>query len=274
MTDAADRPPEPPPARFADRLNAFALDASIFSAGFFLSAWVVAAAQGARGARPAFLGVWLALWAALFVLYHAYLSCEGRRTLGKSWFGLEVVEADGGEPPGFGRALLRAVAYGASSLVFAVGFLWALKGGRALHDHIAGTRVVEVEPRGKAFRRLSAAGAWFVAVCMVVGWFALVAVGPGMARMKLIAQGRQGMKALAALEEERLKTAGAYSGDLDALLALEPDGRTVAQGLRFALNRDTIRIESDGKSYSITAEALDEERTVLRITGPAAAGAH
>lgn len=253
----------PSPARFSDRLNAFALDASLFSAGYFISAMAVTAARGGHSPDE-FYGVWILMWAGVFVLYHAYLTSEGRRTLGKRVFGLEVLDA-GGEPPGFGTALLRAASYALSSLFLAVGFLWALRGGRAWHDLIAGTRVVEAEPRGRGFRLASAVGAWGVGLALVAGWFLLVVVAPGMARMKLLANGRTGVKALASLEEEYRKSSGRYTDDLALLLTGTPDGPTVAAGLPLALREDGIHIVSDGASYAIEAEALDDERTILRV---------
>jgi len=263
-------PVVPTPARFSDRLNAFALDGALFSGGYFLSATAVLAARGTNASRPEFFGAWAAVWAGLFLLYHAYYSSDGRRTLGKRLFGLEIVAADG-DAPGFGRALLRAACYAVSSLVFALGFLWALRGGRAWHDRIAGTRVVEAAPRGGLFRAASAAAAWLVALSLVAGWLALVVVGPGMARMKLIAQGRTGLRALGTLEEEHRINAGSYTADLSRLLAATPDGPAVARALPLALNQATIRISADGGSYEITAEALDEERTALRVAGSTAA---
>ena len=49
---------------------------------------------------------------------------------------------DGSSPIGMGRAALRVVGYALSFLVLGIGFLMILFGGRGLHDHIAGTRVV------------------------------------------------------------------------------------------------------------------------------------
>jgi uncharacterized RDD family membrane protein YckC len=61
---------------------------------------------------------------------------------GKGLFGLAVEGEDGAFPVGMGRAAMRALGYVLSLLVLGIGFVMILFGGRGLHDHIAGTRVV------------------------------------------------------------------------------------------------------------------------------------
>jgi uncharacterized RDD family membrane protein YckC len=67
------------------------------------------------------------------------------RTLGQRLFGLEVEGEDGSRPPGLSRAFLRLLGYGFSVCLFGAGFLPIAFSGRALHDRIAGTRVVRRE---------------------------------------------------------------------------------------------------------------------------------
>jgi uncharacterized RDD family membrane protein YckC len=73
-----------------------------------------------------------------------YLHSWGVRgsTLGQRLFDLEVEGEDGSRPPGLSRAFLRLLGYGFSACLFGVGFLLIPFSGRALHDRIAGTRVV------------------------------------------------------------------------------------------------------------------------------------
>jgi len=63
-------------------------------------------------------------------------------TPGKRVVGLTVVADDGTTPLGMSRATLRVLGYVASTLLLGVGFLMIAFGGTALHDRIAGTRVV------------------------------------------------------------------------------------------------------------------------------------
>jgi len=83
--------------------------------------------------------------AAVFVVGWARWGC----TPGKLLLELRVVDARGGGRPGWTRALIRYLGYLASALPLGLGFLWAAfdREGRALHDRLAGTRVVRIEER-------------------------------------------------------------------------------------------------------------------------------
>jgi uncharacterized RDD family membrane protein YckC len=78
-------------------------------------------------------------------LYYVYGWGARGATLGQRLLGLEVEAEDGTRPPGLSRAFLRLLGYGLSACLFGVGFLLIAFSGRALHDRIAGTRVVRRE---------------------------------------------------------------------------------------------------------------------------------
>lgn len=78
----------------------------------------------------------------IFFFYFTYLHMTDGMTAGKSIFHIKVVRTDGGKP-GFLRALVRTAGYIASIIPCGAGFLLAFFGGRALHDYLAGTRVVK-----------------------------------------------------------------------------------------------------------------------------------
>lgn len=258
----------PAPARFSDRLNAFALDASLFASAYFLTAMAVVLVLGGREPPSDFYAVWAALWSVLFLSYHAYFGCDGRRTLGKRAFGLAVSTEEGG-PVGFKTALMRAIGYLPSSLALNAGFLWALrKDGRAWHDLIAGTRVVEIAAKSPRRRKVSAFVGWALAAVFAAAWFGLVVIGPGLARMRLLAQARIGLKSLAYLEEQDRLRSGAYTADLAQLLGSTTEAAEIGRGIPFYVDRATIRLTAGPDSYSIEAEALDRERTLMRIEGP------
>jgi uncharacterized RDD family membrane protein YckC len=86
------------------------------------------------------LGLWIALWHAYFVVGWGLLGA----TPGKWLFGLRVVDHQRRYPVGASRALLRLAAYSVSSATLGVGHLLILlrRDRRALHDILAGTRVV------------------------------------------------------------------------------------------------------------------------------------
>lgn len=94
---------------------------------------------------PSALGIW-----SLHNLLPAALVVAGWRlygtTPGKFLLDLRVVDHRTGGRPRVGRALLRYCAYFVSIVPLGLGFAVALANvhKRALHDYIAGTRVVEV----------------------------------------------------------------------------------------------------------------------------------
>jgi uncharacterized RDD family membrane protein YckC len=144
------------PAPFRRRVAAFVLDliAADLLAG--LLGTVAAAARGLaeHGFHP---GLWAdaeqkaMLFAGqaypLFLFcYLAFFTAYGGRTPGKMVLKLQVVGLDGGPVSGT-RALARTVCYLASVLTWGLGFLLAAgPAKRALHDRLAGTRVVRAVP--------------------------------------------------------------------------------------------------------------------------------
>jgi uncharacterized RDD family membrane protein YckC len=79
--------------------------------------------------------------------YFCAFNAVGGQTIGKMALGIRVVTEDGESLDG-AAAAQRAVAGLASAIPFGLGFLPALYGsdGRAVHDRLTGTRVVEVRP--------------------------------------------------------------------------------------------------------------------------------
>jgi uncharacterized RDD family membrane protein YckC len=64
-------------------------------------------------------------------------------TPGKRLLGIAVAGEDGAIPIGLSRATLRVLGYAVSTLLLGIGFLMIAFGGTALHDKMAGTRVVQ-----------------------------------------------------------------------------------------------------------------------------------
>jgi len=91
-------------------------------------------------AALACLILWIAAWWAYFVVGWGMLGA----TPGQWLFGLRVVDHHGHFPIGPARAALRLVAYSIGSLPMCSGHLLVLLRGdcRALHDVLAGTRVI------------------------------------------------------------------------------------------------------------------------------------
>lgn len=87
------------------------------------------------------VGIWIALWWCYFAVGWGVLGA----TPGKWSLGLRVMDHRGVIPIGVPRALLRLMAYTISSITLGLGHtLIAIRSDhRALHDMLAGTRVVD-----------------------------------------------------------------------------------------------------------------------------------
>jgi uncharacterized RDD family membrane protein YckC len=79
---------------------------------------------------------------ALGAVYYVYHWGVKGATPGQRLFGLVVQGQDGTEPIGLSRAAMRVLGYILSVLTLGVGFFMIAFGGSALHDRLAGTRVV------------------------------------------------------------------------------------------------------------------------------------
>ncbi len=113
--------------------------------------------------------------------YKTIFISQGGQTPGKMAAGIKVVTVDGGAV-GVGRALGRAAGEYVSALTLGLGYLpAAFSDKRALHDYIAGTRVVYLEgtsnARKIAFSILGAGSVIFAIAAIVL----MVATGTGSA---------------------------------------------------------------------------------------------
>lgn len=140
--------PELSPAGFWVRGGALLVDSIILALSVFLPV---------RG-----LGLLVGL------AYKTIFISQGGQTPGKMAAGIKVV-AVGDGPVGTGRALARALAEYLSGVLFFIGYPMAAFGPkRALHDYVAGTRVVYVEGVS-AGRKALFAGLGICAVAVTLG---------------------------------------------------------------------------------------------------------
>jgi len=87
------------------------------------------------------------IFCSVFIVtfYFTYLTMKGSSTIGKSIFKIKVLKRDGAKL-GFVRSLFRFTMYVFSASAFFIGFIMAIfMRGRALHDILADTQVVEEE---------------------------------------------------------------------------------------------------------------------------------
>ena len=70
------------------------------------------------------------------------------------------------------------------------------------------------------------------------------------------------------LQMQFARAHGFYAGDLDALLALTPDGAARKARMAGYLDLTTLAVVGDAKKFKIEANVLDEDRTLIKIQGP------
>jgi uncharacterized RDD family membrane protein YckC len=134
----------------AARLAAALVDFAIVGTVQALLLWPVLGhwwSRDLRGDIP-FLPILLSLLAVPLVLaaggaYFAWFWGVKGATPGKRLLGIAVASEDGAIPIGLSRATLRVLGYAVSGLLLGIGFLMIAFGGTALHDKMAGTRVVQ-----------------------------------------------------------------------------------------------------------------------------------
>ena len=145
------RPPAPL-ANFSRRLGAGALDllAVALGLGVLVAPVILYWRSRDLGPTPAdvpFVPIVLSLALApvalaLGVFYFVYYWGVRGATPGKRLVGIEIEGEDGASPIGISRAATRLVGYVLSGALLGMGFFIVAFGGTALHDRIAGTRVV------------------------------------------------------------------------------------------------------------------------------------
>jgi uncharacterized RDD family membrane protein YckC len=144
--EAAESPAPERPARAGERAQAAALDL-----GLLFGLWSVVVYFASRAAHVTVAGLlpsWtylVAYLAALGLIYAGYFTGTTGQTLGKIALGLRVVDS-AGQPPGYVRALARALLGSVGILAAAAGLLPMAfdPARRAAHDRLLNTRVVRL----------------------------------------------------------------------------------------------------------------------------------
>lgn len=145
------------PADRVKRLVAFIIDYVIFAALAWLTLGASVLSVFSMGSIPA-LGFGVMAFGVLVLAYvgvQGFLLTTRGQTLGKIAMGIRIVRFEDGGNPGFVKAvLLRWLLWGLISrfgllgkIAMLVNFLFIFRDDqRCLHDHVAGTYVVPVQP--------------------------------------------------------------------------------------------------------------------------------
>ena len=254
-------------AHVSARIAAFTFDLILASAGYALSLKLLFASEPVWGNPHGPLFV--TLWTGLFLVYQAYMSCEGRRSAGKALLGLRVVDAQG-EPLEAGRAALRSASYLLSSIAD-LGFAWTLvdRSRRGWHDLIAGSLVVEDAPSSPRRRLLLRAGAALCLAGFAGLWYWRWIVQPRFDRIFRASAAQAALEEMKVLERLYFYGNGSFTVSLDDLAVVSGDPQGFKSGLPVLLDPGYgVRISTTESSYRIDARAPNDEKTPVSITGP------
>ena len=253
-------------AEFSERALAFAADYALFAAVWYLILKAI------DPALPVLLNergtIVTAFLIALFLVYQAFFSCEGRVSLGKHLLGLRVADGEG-EPLDLGRALMRALAYIPSSFL-TLGFFWALidPNGRAWHDFAAGSNVISDHPPGHARRPVLrlAAGTLVIALALAAGWNGIWEAR--YLKIMNVAYAKAGLTEIQRLQTSYHKRNGHYAGSLYALAEVSSNPRGFLRDMAVLYDFNAFRFVADRKVWAVATRARDVDQTLVAISGP------
>jgi uncharacterized RDD family membrane protein YckC len=206
---------------------------------------------------------------AVFCFWQAQCLSTRGSTPARRWLGLEVRAKEGGGPPSFLAALGRGAAYPLSALG-GLGFAWALfqPEGRAWHDLLAGTVVVEAEESPVVSRVAGAAlGAMLLAAGAAAWLWVHLAAGPYTDMERVIAA-RKSLLALESMQRSHRSLRGRYTSDLAALAGMSDDWKAFLANLDQTVEVRELRMRAHAQGYHIEARARDSRRTLLSLSGP------
>lgn len=252
-------------AGFNERFLAYVIDALPFLAFHYLSFTVMVRAGTVTGSASNEFKMKLA-WIGVYIVYEALLSSGGRATLGKYLLNIRVEAKDGGPLP-LSRGFARALSYFVSSATFNVGYLVALftPEKRALHDYIAGSRVVSLKERGDIASGLVLAFSWGFMAILAGSWINNNVLKLTPEEKQQIVSAHRTISKLGVLEEFHLRDTGHYTNELKSLAALTGNVNAVRAELFKNLEPTTLIITSNGRSYIITAKARNWRKTQVEV---------
>ncbi|OGR68173.1 MAG: hypothetical protein A2081_02470 [Elusimicrobia bacterium GWC2_61_19] len=264
-TPAEFSPEGPVPAGFNERFLAYAIDAFPFVAGTYLSLNALVKA-GVISYTPANEWKWKLLWIGAYIIYETVLSSGGRATVGKLLLNIRVRAKDGGDLS-VGRAFVRALSYFVSSGTLNLGYFAALvtPEKRALHDYLAGSRVVSVRERGDLANGLVLAFSWGLMAILIGSWLNQTVLRISPAEKGQIIAAHRTISKLAKLEEIYMRQEGHYTNDMKTLAEMTGNVNAVRAELFKTLEPGTLAIASNGSKYYITAKARNWRKTEVQV---------
>jgi len=266
LEDSAPGNEGPVPAGFNERFVAYVIDALPFVLLTYATL-KLAVNAGLFPYTTVNEWIWKFLWMGVYVVYETLFSSGGRATLGKYIMNIRVKAADGSSDLSVSKAFVRSLAYFLSSATFNLGYLAALvtENKRALHDFVAGSRVISLRERSDWADGLVLAFSWGIMAILAGIWLNNTVLKVTPAEKKQIISAYRTISKLGTLEAIYLKKEGHYTNDLPALAALTGNVNAVRAELFKTLEPDTLMISSNGRRFVITAKARNWRKTEVQV---------
>ncbi len=253
-------------ADFAERAAAFGIDYALFA-----FAWVVILKAIDPG-LSVFLNshgtAAIAVLLAVFIVYQAIFSSDGRVSAGKRIVGLRVVDEEG-QALDFGAAVTRSLAYLPSSFL-TLGFFWALidPKGRTWHDFAAGSEVVTDLPPGGArvFALRFAGGFLVIALALASGWYTILE--PRYLKVLTVANAKAGLSEVKDLQAAYYQRNGRYAGSLFALAEVSINPQGFLRDMAILYDLRAFRFKSERSRWVVATRARDVDSTLVAVSGP------
>ncbi|MFH1618700.1 MAG: RDD family protein [bacterium] len=255
-------------AGFSERLLAYVIDVMPFIAACHFSFSYMAENTGWEYGSS-FELKWNLLWIFGYVLYQAVFSSGGRATAGKWLLGLRVKKKDGANLS-FVSAFVRGTGYFVSAAPLNLGYVLALftPKKRALHDYLAGSRVIRLRSRSDLAAGMILGLAWGVLGLFAASWYYTNFMKLTAIEEKAFFSAKRGLERLAELEEIHKRRFGFYTNDLGKLAGLSGDVPSLQKELMRVLDADNITITTDGQRYLITGYSAGRRKLKVEIAGP------
>jgi len=212
---------------------------------------------------------WLILWTVVYLVYQTVFSSGGRATLGKLAMAIRVRDTSGEGNLSPAKALARALAYFLSAFLLNIGFFMSLftRDKRALHDYLAGSRVIRLRERGTVANGLILAVSWSLMVIFCLAWLNIALKMSPEEKQKVVAAYTTISK-LKVLEERYFAKNGEYTNDLKELANIDGNAAGMRAELISNLAPGSLSIAGDGSVFVITARAANWRETEISVASP------
>jgi uncharacterized RDD family membrane protein YckC len=210
---------------------------------------------------------WKIIWSIIFIIYETIFTSGGRRTIGKKILGLKVISKDGNNLS-LSKAFIRAIGYFISSFTFNIGYLLALTNSKriSLHDFLASSLVVKTKEKSAFVEGLILTLSWGLMAFFIANWANRTILKPTPLEQKQINEARRTLAKLAKLEEIHYRRYGFYTNDLKKLAELTGNINAVRYEISKTLEKGSLEIASNGKSFIISAKAKNWRKTRIQVT--------